>query len=206
MSFVSTYSGAPTPLPTEGGAAKRFPQPRVMSRGRTNMSQQKKVGFSRKPIDFSTNDLGSRVCEFLSRIHPDKTAAHVSHDTGIPVASIAYWLATGGRPSAAHLLALIGAYEAEFLISVAPSLGKWLDPVLRERKLSELQSKRNIIDEEIRSLKDSDNVERTLGHDSTTDGGGIGLSDVSVRGRGNSLSEGSASPRNSGEAATAEET
>lgn len=205
MSFVSTYSGVPTPLPTEG-RCQATPQPRVMSRGRTNMSQQKKVGFSRKPIDFSTNDLGSRVCEFLSRIHPDKTAAHVSHDTGIPVASIAYWLATGGRPSAAHLLALIGAYEAEFLISVAPSLGKWLDPVRRERKLLELERRRGLIDKEIKSLEDENNVEGTMGDDTTTDGGRISFSDVSVRGRGNSLPEGSASPRNSGEAATAEET
>lgn len=203
MSFVQSYSGASTPLPTEG-RRQATPQPRALSRGRTNMSHGKKVTSHPERVT-SHPDIGERVCAFLRAQHPVKTAEWVAAETGIPAETIAHWLKIDGRPSAAHLLALIGAYEAEFLVSIAPSLGKWLDPVRRERKLLELERRRGLIDQEIKSLEDENNVEGIVGDNSITDGRPIGLSGVSVRRLDNSLLEGRASTGNKGEAATAEE-
>lgn len=113
--------------------------------------------FSRDARRFSRaldSDARDRVCDFLRRAHPLKTAEWVEDRTGGAVSAMRArkWLAGAAAPDFFALLHLIRAYGAEFLVFVigdAPE--SLLEAAIAERRARYLESVKKL-EEEFESL------------------------------------------------------
>jgi transcriptional regulator with XRE-family HTH domain len=81
----------------------------------------------------------SRICGYLRGLHPIKTEARVSDDTGIASETVAQWLKNDRWPSIIHLFTLIGAYGPDFLAAMYPNSRIWISPAQRLEELRQLQ-------------------------------------------------------------------
>ncbi|GBD48144.1 hypothetical protein [Methylopila sp. Yamaguchi] len=83
---------------------------------------------------------GERVCAFLRAIYPEKTAANVAADTGVPARTVEKWLERLSSPSWPHGLRLVAAYGPEFLCAVMDTPPAWLTEAGRAAARAQLEA------------------------------------------------------------------
>jgi len=93
-----------------------------------------------------------RVVAFIRRLHPVKTAEHVSADIGVAADTIRKWIEGVAKPSFVAFSKLILAYGPAFLIAVYPQAPKWLDEAARRERLAALEEQQARIRAEIEAL------------------------------------------------------
>lgn len=86
---------------------------------------------------------GERVCSFLRKTHPEKTAANVAADTGISVRTIEKWLERLSAPSWAHGVRLLATYGPEFMCAVMDAPPAWLDQAARKERRTRVTAMRD---------------------------------------------------------------
>ncbi len=69
---------------------------------------------------------GGRVCAFLRRVAPIKTAECISDDTGESVETVRKMLSRESAPSFGFTIRLIQVYGPDFLCAVLPKPPDWL--------------------------------------------------------------------------------
>ena len=70
---------------------------------------------------------GGRVCAFLRRIAPIKTAECISDDTGVNIETVRKMLLRESAPSYDFFMRLIMVYGPDFLCAVLPKPPDWLN-------------------------------------------------------------------------------
>lgn len=81
----------------------------------------------RQSSEFVPTDVGDRVVGFLRRLHPSKTAALVSADTGCSIDAIEKWLERASVPNGIAMIRLFLAYGPDFICAVVDDPPAWLD-------------------------------------------------------------------------------
>lgn len=93
-----------------------------------------------------------RALDFLRILYPQKTADHVSYDTGIPADTIRKWFEGVAKPSWAAFSRLIFTYGPSFLIAVYPEAPAWLDEAHRRERQEALRAEQRRIQEQLEAL------------------------------------------------------
>ena len=96
-------------------------------------SQSRKVWSDRIDIE----GLG----RFLRAQHPEKTAANVEAETGIPHDTVRKWLNGQAQPNGAAVIAMVCAYGPELLHATVKGAPEWLNATVRERAMRELETR-----------------------------------------------------------------
>lgn len=85
-------------------------------------------------------DVGSRVVDFLRTRYPQKTAEHVSADTGIAIATVGKWMERASVPGGVAIIILTSVYGPEFLNAIMHSPPAWLDEAARSEAQRRLRA------------------------------------------------------------------
>lgn len=94
-------------------------------------------------------DAAARVADYLQRRHPDKTAAWVEAETGIPAHRVRKWIDRASAPSGLAMLALIGAYGPEFLAKVFDQPPLWVSEAAMTARRDSVQARVSALQEEL---------------------------------------------------------
>lgn len=97
-------------------------------------------GASRHLSVKKASDVGSRVIDFLRKRYPQKTAEHVSADTGIASATISKWIERASVPGGIAIIVLTASYGPEFLNTIMHSPPAWLDEAARSEEQRKIKA------------------------------------------------------------------
>jgi len=86
-------------------------------------------------------NFGRSVEKFLRDVHPAKTAANVSADTGCSVAQVEKWLEGASAPNGSAFARLTCAYGPAFLSAVLPDAPGWLNVAVRAERQAALEKR-----------------------------------------------------------------
>lgn len=85
--------------------------------------------------------LRERVSSFLRAQHPDKTAAYVACEIGVPAETVRKWLEQGSVPNGAAMLALVRRYRMSFIDEVlGEDADDWIADLARQEQQERLRS------------------------------------------------------------------
>lgn len=77
---------------------------------------------------------------FLRTLYPEKTAANVAADTGLPVDSIKKWLNGEASPGFKATVVLIGVYGPGFVSAMFQGAPEWVERAASEERLSQIEA------------------------------------------------------------------
>lgn len=108
----------------------------------------------RKFSQIDARTLAVRVCAFLRRIYPTKTAIYVEADTGVPSGTVRKWLEQGHCPSGPAYDAMTATYGVPFLCAVHPDEpDAWFHRVLRAERQAALEERAAAIEAQLADLR-----------------------------------------------------
>ena len=103
----------------------------------------------------TTSIVGERVCAFLRRTYPQRTAENVAADVrgwNISAFTVRNMLDRQTAPGAILWCALIDAYGPDFLAAAHPKRLGWLDEAARLQRKAEIEAQMAVLAEKLERL------------------------------------------------------